>query len=80
MITEPSARPPSGRLMKPSEVAALTGFEPETVVGWARTGRIDATRTPGGQWRIRESAVTALLNTPAPQNENGPGSDRICNT
>lgn len=47
------------RLMRPKEVAKIYGVEPETVVDWAKSGKVPATRTPGGQWRIYASAVEA---------------------
>ena len=45
-------RPEREPLMKPAEVADLFDVEPVTVVDWAKTGKIPATRTPGGQWRF----------------------------
>ncbi|MEU8035587.1 helix-turn-helix domain-containing protein [Streptosporangium sp. NPDC049078] len=48
--------------MKPEEVAPMLGVSPKTVVTWARTGRIAATRTPGGQWRVPDTEVKALLS------------------
>jgi len=49
--------PKPERLMRPEVVADIYGVKPETVVDWARTGKIAATRTPGGQWRIYAYAV-----------------------
>ncbi|MEU0516678.1 helix-turn-helix domain-containing protein [Streptosporangium sp. NPDC006007] len=43
--------------MHPEEVAKIYRVDPKTVRRWARSGRIAATRTPGGQWRIYASAV-----------------------
>jgi excisionase family DNA binding protein len=41
---------------------------PRTVTAWARSGRFPSTRTPGGQYRFRESDVDALL-----QEDDQPG-------
>ncbi|MER7131353.1 helix-turn-helix domain-containing protein [Streptosporangium saharense] len=49
----------SARLMKPEEVATLFGVEANTVVRWARAGRLRSTKTPGGQWRIYASEMPA---------------------
>lgn len=43
------------------QVAALVGVAPITVNRWIHEGRIPATRTPGGHFRIRLADVTALL-------------------
>lgn len=49
------------RLMKPAEVAAIFGCDKTTVVRWAAAGRIKRVLTPGGQVRLWESEVRALL-------------------
>lgn len=60
----------SSRLLKPREVAHLFDVEISTVVEWARTGKIPAIKTPGGQqYRFRSNDVDALLqgdDQPAP--------------
>ncbi len=60
----------SARLLKPREVAHLFDVEISTVVEWARTGKIPAIKTPGGQqYRFRPNDVDALLQgdeQPAP--------------
>lgn len=54
---------PQSPLMKPDEVAVLFNVKVPTVVEWARTGKLPATRTPGGQhYRFRRSDVEALLS------------------
>jgi excisionase family DNA binding protein len=62
------------RLLTPSEVAAMYRVARRTVQRWARTGQVGATRTPGGQWRVYEADVRAILA----RNENGPA--RCANT
>ena len=57
-------------LWTPAEVAALMRVEVETVNRWARTGRLESVRTPGGKFRFRESAVRAWLAAD-PQGRDG---------
>jgi excisionase family DNA binding protein len=52
---------PSDRLLTPREVAVLFRVDSKTVARWAATGRIKGVRTPGGQWRFRESDVRDAL-------------------
>jgi excisionase family DNA binding protein len=48
--------------LKPREVAHLFNVEISTVVEWARTGKIPALKTPGGQqYRFDLTVVMALL-------------------
>ena len=50
------------RLLKPSVVAHLFDVEVSTVVEWARTGKMPALKTPGGQqYRFRAADVEAVL-------------------
>jgi excisionase family DNA binding protein len=56
------------RLLTPSEVGAKLRVAPRTVSRWARKGRLEAIRTPGGHRRFRETDIDALLRgsaTPA---------------
>jgi excisionase family DNA binding protein len=48
-------------LMKPGEVGELFGVEAKTVTMWARAGRLQSQRTPGGHVRFRWSVINALL-------------------
>jgi excisionase family DNA binding protein len=48
-------------LLTPGEVATLFRVDPKTVTRWAKTGRLDSIRTPGGHRRFRETEVRALL-------------------
>ena len=43
-----------------SQVAALLGVHPKTVKRWVLTGKLMATRTPGGHYRFSEASVNAL--------------------
>jgi putative resolvase len=43
------------------EVADKFRVDPRTVLRWISEGKLRATRTPGGRWRIPASAVEALL-------------------
>jgi len=51
-----------GKLLTPSEVAALFRVDPKTVARWAQAGKIGSIRTLGGHRRFRETEVRALLS------------------
>ena len=51
-------------LLKPRDVARLFDVEVSTVVEWARTGKLPALKTPGGQHRFRAADVEAVLEQP----------------
>jgi excisionase family DNA binding protein len=59
-VSLPDHEPERERLLTPEEVAALFRVHPRTVGRWRRSGRLVAVRTPGGQYRHPESAVSAL--------------------
>jgi excisionase family DNA binding protein len=44
-------------LYSPGEVASMFGVNTKTVGRWARSGKIDAIRTPGGHRRFRASEI-----------------------
>ena len=44
-----------------SEVGAILGVSPKTVVRWAGEGKIPFTRTIGGHTRYNEQEIRALL-------------------
>lgn len=52
------------RLLTANEVGAMFRVDPKSVTRWARLGRIDAVRTPGGHYRFRDSVVRDLLRQP----------------
>lgn len=39
----------------------MFGYQPKTVIGWAKRGRLPYIRTPGGQYRFRPADVDDLL-------------------
>ncbi|MFC6938126.1 helix-turn-helix domain-containing protein [Actinomadura yumaensis] len=47
--------------LTPAEVAVLLRVSPETVSKWAKQGRLDGVRTPGGRWRFRREVIAAFL-------------------
>jgi excisionase family DNA binding protein len=51
----------SDELLTPAEVAALLFVDPKTVTRWARAGKLDAIRTPGGHRRYRRTDVLAIM-------------------
>ena len=60
--------PTLGKLMTPGEVSALFRVGPATVSRWAKTGKLESIRTPGGHRRFKEAQVLALLDgDPPPQ-------------
>lgn len=48
-------------LLMPWEVATIFRVDAKTVSRWARTGRLNALRTPGGHHRFDREEVLALL-------------------
>ncbi len=48
-------------LLTPAEVAAILFVDPKTVTRWARAGKLDAIRTPGGHRRYLRSDVMAIM-------------------
>lgn len=61
------------RLLKPREVARLFDVEVSTVVEWARTGKMPAIRTPGGQqYRFNPDVVLSMLEPIVITDTNGP--------
>jgi excisionase family DNA binding protein len=53
--------PGDDTLLTPREVAGLFGVRTTTIARWAREGKIDPIRTPGGHRRYRSADVRALL-------------------
>ncbi|MDF5758771.1 helix-turn-helix domain-containing protein [Spongiactinospora sp. TRM90649] len=62
--------------MTTEEVAAFFKVDPETVRVWARTGKIQASKNPGGRVFVyRRVDVESMADTPAPietLNASGP--------
>jgi excisionase family DNA binding protein len=54
-------------LRAPGEVAAIFRVDPKTVTRWAKQGRLDSVRTPGGQRRFYAAEVIRLFH-------QGPGA------
>ena len=48
-------------LLTASEVAQLFRVDRKTVSRWAKTGKLAATRTVGGQYRFRETEVRSVI-------------------
>jgi|CXWL01.1.fsa_nt_gi excisionase family DNA binding protein len=54
-------------LLGVGEVAALLGVTPATVREYIKSGRLEASRVPGGRnWRIERQAVTCMLSRATP--------------
>lgn len=54
-------------MLTPAQVALLLNVDVQTVARWAREGKIDAVRTPGGHRRYRRSDVEAMLKASTPR-------------
>jgi excisionase family DNA binding protein len=52
---------PDDDLLTPREVAELFGVRTTTIARWARDGRLDPIRTPGGHRRYSRANVQAVL-------------------
>jgi len=50
-------------LMTSGEVAKIFRVDPKTVSRWAKQGRLQSVKTPGGHRRFLRTEVTKLLNT-----------------
>ena len=48
-------------LLTPAEVANLFHVDPKTVSRWAKDGKLDSIRTPGGHRRYDAETVRAML-------------------
>jgi excisionase family DNA binding protein len=49
-----------GNLLSTGEVARLCGVTPDAVLKWIKKGKLPATRTPGGHYRVSREACVAL--------------------
>ena len=48
------------RLMTTGDVARLCGVTPDAVLKWIKAGKLPATRTPGGHYRVSSEACSAM--------------------
>ncbi|MGD2152984.1 MAG: excisionase family DNA-binding protein [Gemmatimonadales bacterium] len=62
-------------LLTTGEVARLFGVTPDAVLKWVKKGRLPATRTAGGHYRISRDACAALGRTTAPCDESRAGDE-----
>lgn len=56
-----SEQDPEPEMLTSGEIAEMFGVKPGTAYRWARSGKIPAVRTPGGQYRYPAAAARALL-------------------
>lgn len=68
------------QLLTPAEVAAILFVDPKTVTRWARAGKLDAIRTPGGHRRYLRSDVLAIMTGEHESQQSGhllPGAGTV---
>jgi|SRR5581483_7819682 len=56
----------SRQLFSTGEVARRCSVKGDTILKWIKKGRLPATRTPGGHFRVEESDLLALLTKVSP--------------
>ena len=49
------------RLLTVDQVGEVLINKPATIRGWLRTGKLKGIKLPGGDWRIREEDLEAIL-------------------
>ena len=49
------------KLYTPMEIAKLLSVKVDTVRTWLRTGKIQGVQLPGGDWRVRQEDLEAML-------------------
>jgi excisionase family DNA binding protein len=57
-------------MLSTGKVAQLCSVKPDTVLKWIKKGRVAATRTAGGHYRVDETALTAILSPSPPAQAN----------
>ncbi|TET37591.1 MAG: helix-turn-helix domain-containing protein [Planctomycetota bacterium] len=50
-------------ILTTGQVAKLCSVSPDTVLKWIKSGKIDATRTVGGHYRVQRDAIARLVCT-----------------
>jgi len=60
MLHAAGHKPRAPRLMSTGQAAKLFSVKPDTVLKWIKKGRLEATRTPGGHYRIEEERLRSL--------------------
>jgi molybdopterin-binding protein len=63
-------------LLKPREAAAALGVSAATVKQWILGGTLKTVKTPGGQHRVRQSALTPMMKS-APKKEKTASRERF---
>ncbi len=49
------------KLFTVEDISMGLGVEPPTIRNWLRTGKLKGIKLPGGDWRIREEDLQAIL-------------------
>lgn len=64
------------KYLSTAEVAEICSVTPDAVLKWIKYGKIAATRTPGGTYRIPQSTVQAFTK-PTAQHNKGPNNQEF---
>ena len=59
-------------LLRRAEVAAILCVGPKTVARWAKAGKLNSFRTPGGHRRYLKADVLALMTGVDPSHDHAP--------
>src|SRR3954465_6107257 len=62
----------SSQMFTTGEVARRCAVEPDTILKWIKKGRLRASRTLGGHYRVEERDLLPLLKAAAPEPESAP--------
>lgn len=60
-MTDELERLTNARLLSSGDVARIFRVDPKTVARWAKAGKLEAIKTPGGHNRFRLADIQALL-------------------
>lgn len=67
MLAKAKFRLANGLPLTTGQASLLAGCDAKTFANWIRTGKVDATRTPGGHWLIPAAEVRRVILGAPPQ-------------
>ena len=68
----------SATMLTTGKAARLCSVKPDTVLKWIKKGRLPASRTAGGHYRVEERALTSLLSDNEQPGNGSNGSGTLC--